>query len=118
MRLDELTQLGWGDAANVFCEKCTKYGTAELKVPVVVNPQIDRFAARPSPTTFGDHMLTLGIVRRQLQMPAVSSQPGSSEMRLGLEKHQSHKFIPVISPDEATDSIPIQDAKPVELVCS
>ena len=37
-------------------------------------------------------------------------------MRLGSEKPQSIKFIPVLSPDGATDSTPIQDAKPVEPV--
>jgi hypothetical protein len=37
MRLDELTQPGWGDAANYFCERDMKYGTAELKVPAIVN---------------------------------------------------------------------------------
>ena len=28
MRLDELTQLGWGDAANYFRKRDMKYGTA------------------------------------------------------------------------------------------
>jgi hypothetical protein len=37
-------------------------------------------------------------------------------MRLGSEKPQSQKFIPVLSPGMATDSMPIQDAKPVEPV--
>jgi hypothetical protein len=36
MRLDELTKPGWGDAANYFCERDMKDGTAELKVLVVV----------------------------------------------------------------------------------
>jgi len=35
MRLDELTQPGCGDAANYFCERDMKYGTADLKVPAV-----------------------------------------------------------------------------------
>jgi hypothetical protein len=49
-------------------------------------------------------------------MPAVNSRPESSPMRLGSEKPQSHKFIPVLLPGTATDSMPIQDAKPVEPV--
>ena len=53
MRLDELTQPGWGDAANYFRERDMKYGTTELKVLAVVNPQTDMTAATPSPTTFG-----------------------------------------------------------------
>jgi len=59
-------------------------------------------------------MQTLDIVRGQLEMPVVTSRPGSSQMRLGSEKLQSNKFIPVLWPDVATDSTPIQDAKPVE----
>jgi hypothetical protein len=53
MRLNELTQLGWGDAANYFRERDMRYGTAELKVPAVVKPQIDTTAATPSPITAG-----------------------------------------------------------------
>jgi len=37
-------------------------------------------------------------------------------MRLGSEKPQSQKFTMVLSPDAATDSIQIPDAKPVEPV--
>jgi len=56
IRLDELTQPGWVDAANYFCESDMKYGTAELKVPAVVRPHIDMTAAIASPTTAGKHM--------------------------------------------------------------
>jgi len=38
MKLDELTQLGWEDAADYFCERDKKYGTFELRVPAVVQP--------------------------------------------------------------------------------
>jgi len=91
-------------------------GTAELKVPAVVTPRIDTTAASASPTTAGEHMQTLDIVRGQLEMLAVTSQPGSSQMRLRSEKPQSNKFIPVLAPDAATCSTPMQDAKPVEPV--
>jgi len=83
MRLDELTQPGWGDAANLFYERDMKDGTAELKFPAVVKPEIDMTAATPSLTTFGELMQTLDIVWRQSQIPAVTSQPGSTQMRLG-----------------------------------
>jgi len=53
MRLDELTQPGWGDAADYFHERDMMYGTTERKVPAVVKPQTDTTAATPSPTTFG-----------------------------------------------------------------
>jgi len=39
MKLIELMQLDWGDAANSFCERDTKYRTAELKVPAAVAHQ-------------------------------------------------------------------------------
>ena len=116
MRLDELTQPGWGDAANYFRERDMRYGTAELKVPAVVKPQIETTAATPSPITVGEHMQTPEIVRGQSEMPAVTSPPGSCQMWLGSEKPQSHEFIPVLSPGMATDSMPIQDANPVEPV--
>jgi hypothetical protein len=62
MRLDELSQPGWGDAANYFHERDMKYGTAELKVPAVVKHRMDTTAATPSLTTVGKHMQTLEIV--------------------------------------------------------
>jgi hypothetical protein len=116
MRLDELTQPGWGDAANYFCERDMRYGTAELMVPAVVKPQIDSTTATPSPITVGEHMQTPVIVQGQSEMPAVTSRPGSSQMRLGSEKPQWHKFIPVLLPGMATESISIRDVNPVEHV--
>jgi len=91
-------------------------GTAELLVPAVVKPQIDSTTATPSLITVGEHMQTPEIFRGQSGMPAVTSQPGSSQMRLGSEKPESHKFIPVLSPGMATDSITILDTNPVEPV--
>jgi len=93
-----------------------KHGTAEIKFLAVVKFQIDTTAATPSPTTFGEHIQTYNIVRRLSQMPAVTSGPGGGQLRLGSEKPQLNKFIPVLSPDAASDSTPIQDAKSVEPV--
>jgi hypothetical protein len=62
MRLDKLTQPGWGDAANYFRERDMKYRTAELKLLAVGKPQIDTTAATPSPMTVGEHMQTPEIV--------------------------------------------------------
>ena len=103
MRLDELTQPGWGDAANYFRERDMRYGTAELKVPAVVKPQIETTAATPSPITVGEHMQTPEIVRGQSEMPAVTSRPGSIPMRLGFEKPQAQIFIPILLPNAPTD---------------
>jgi len=116
MRFDELTQPGWEDAADYFRERDMKYGTAELKVPAVFKPHRDTTAAAPSPTTFGEHMQPPDIVHRQELMQAVTCRPGSSQMRLGSEKPQSHKFMPVLLPDAEPEVAPIQDAKPVELI--
>ena len=116
MRLDELTQWGWGTAAKNFRERDMRYGTAELMVQAVVKPQIDLTTATPSPITVGEHMQTPEIVGGQSEMPAVTSRPASSQMRLGSEKPQSDKVIPVLSPGMAIDFIPIQDANPLEPV--
>jgi hypothetical protein len=56
MRLDQMTQPGWGDAPNFFHERDMKYGTAKLKVPAVVMPHIVMTPASASPTTAGEHM--------------------------------------------------------------
>jgi hypothetical protein len=73
IRLDELTQPGWRDAANYFHERDMRYGTGKLKVPAVGKPQIDTTAATPSLITVGEHMQTPEIVRGQSEMPAVTS---------------------------------------------
>ena len=114
MRLDELAQPGLGDTANYFHERDMMYGTAELKVPAVVKHQIDTTAATPPPTAFGEHMQTLDIIRGQSQMPAVTSRPGSSQMRLRSENPQLHQFLLVRPPRRAPDLTLIQDLKPVE----
>ena len=49
-------------------------------------------------------------------MPVVTSRPGSSQMSLGSEKPQSHKFIQVLAPGMATNSMPNQHANPGETV--
>ena len=62
LRLDELMQPGWGDAADYICERYMKHGKTELKVPAVVKPQTDMTAPTPSPITFGELMHTFDIV--------------------------------------------------------
>jgi len=54
MTLAELTQPGWGDAADCFHERDNKSGTSKLKVPVIIKSQTDQVAAAPPPTTFGN----------------------------------------------------------------
>ena len=114
MTLNELMQPGWGDAANNFSERDLEYGTAGSKVPAVVKPQIDTTAASPPLKTFEEHTQTLDIVHGQSAMWAVTSRPGSSQMRLGSEKPQLQKFLLVHSPDAARYLTLIEDVMPVD----
>jgi len=98
MMRDELTQQGWGDAADYFRERNEKYATTELKVPAVIQPHTAEDAASSVPTTFGEPMETLDSVPRKLQMPQVTSRPRSSHMRLGSLKPQTHECIPSLAP--------------------
>jgi len=117
MKLDELTQPGWEDAADYFREREKKYGTAELRVPVVVQPQTDYGSSAPPPTTFGELMERLDIVPGISQMPQGTSRPGSSHIRLGSLKPQSNMRISGLEPAVEPDTSPLLKAKPVELVC-
>jgi hypothetical protein len=84
--LDETSQPGWEDAANYFYEQDKKFGTSELRVPAVVQPQTDDHAPPPPPTTFRE--LT-DIVPGIAQKPQGTSPPGSSHIRLGSVMPQS-----------------------------
>ena len=83
MKLDELTQPGCGDPADSFRERDTKHGLTESNVLAVVQPQMADDAASSMPPTFGEHMETLDSVPGELQMPQVTSHPGSRHVRLG-----------------------------------
>ena len=76
MWLDKRTQPGWGDAVEYFNETDKTYGTAELKVQVVVKLQTDMTAATPLPTTSLELIQSLEIVPGQYEMPQVASRPG------------------------------------------
>jgi len=116
MKLDELTQLGWEDAANYFRERDKKYGTTELRVPAVVQPQTNDDAPAPPPATFGELMESLDIVPRISQRPHGTSRAGSSHIRLGSVKPQSKSSIPSGVPAAEPDSSTLLKAKPVEPV--
>jgi len=59
MKLDELTQPAWGDAAYNFRERDKEYGTTQLKVPAVIQPQTADDSVSSVPTTFGVLVETL-----------------------------------------------------------
>ena len=116
IKLDELTQLGWEDVANYFRKTDNKYGTSELIVPAIVQPQTDDDAAAPAPTTFGELMECLDIVPGISQMPQGTSRPGSSHMRLGSMKPHSNTSISGLEPTAERDMSPLVKAKPDEPV--
>ena len=58
--------------------------TTEWDFPAVVQPQTVDDAASSVLTTFDDPMETLDSVPGKFQMPQVTSQAGSSHIRLGL----------------------------------
>jgi len=116
MKLDELTQPGWEDAADYFREREEKYGTSELRVPAVVQPQTNHDTPAPLPTSFGELMESLDILPGISQRPQGTSRPGSSYIRLGLVKPQSKSSIPSGEPAAEPDSSTLLKAKPVEPV--
>jgi len=116
IKLDELTQAGWEDAADYFRERDKKYDTSEMRVPAVVQQQTNDDAPAPPPTTFGELMEMLDIVPGISQRPQGTSRPGSSHIRLGSAKPQSKSSIPSGEPAAEPDSSTLLNAKPVEPV--
>jgi hypothetical protein len=116
VRLEEMMQPGWGDAADYLHERDMKYGMTEVKVPAVGKPKTDPTAATPSRTTFGELMQGLGNIPGQSQMPQVMSRQGSSQMRLGSEKPQADDHTVLQMPAIVLDSLQIEIAKPVQPV--
>jgi len=104
MKLDELTQPGWEDAADYFHARDTKYCTTKLRVPAIVQPLTRDDTPAPPPTTFGELMESLDIVPRILQRPQGTSRRGSSQIRLGSVKLQSKSSIPSGEPAAEPDS--------------
>jgi len=116
MKLDKLTQPGWEDAADYFCERDKKYGTTELRVPAVVQPETKDDAPAPPAPTFGEPMESIDIVPRISQRPQGTSRPGSSHIRLGSVKPQSKSSIASGEPAAKPDSSMLLKAKPFEPV--
>jgi len=114
MKLEQLTHQGWEDAADYFRERDKKYGTAELRVPEVVQPQTDDDALAPPPTTFGELMERLEIVPGISQMPRGTSRPGSSHIRLVSVEPQWKTIVSGLEPAAEADMFPLLKAKPVE----
>jgi len=116
MKLDELTQQGWEDAADCFHERDKKYGTSTLRIPAVVQPQTDDDAAAHAPITIRERMEYIYIDPRISQMLQGTFRPGSSDIRLGSGEPQSNMSIFGLPTAAKPHSSLIQNAKPVELV--
>ena len=116
MKLDGLTQPGWEDAADYLREGGKKYGTSDLRVAVVVKPQLDDDAAAPALTTFQVPMECLENVSRILWMPQATSWKVNSHVPLGSGKPQSNTSISGLAPAAELNSSLILNAQPVELI--
>jgi len=118
MKLDESTQPGCENAADYFRERHMKYGTFQLRVLPVVQPQTNDDAPAPPPTPFGELMESVDIVPGISQRLQGTSRPGCSHIRLGSVKPQSEWSIPSGEPAAEPDSSTLLKAKPVEPVSS
>jgi len=116
MMVDELTQPGWEDAADYCPERDKRYGTTELRVLAVVQPQTNHDAPAPLPPTFAELMESLDIVPGISQRMQGTSRPGSSHIRLGLVMLHSKSSIPSGELAAKPDSSMLLKAKPIEPV--
>jgi len=118
MKLDELTQPEWGDAADYFRERNKKYRTSELKVPAIIKSQTDHIAAAPSPKSFGELLETLNIIPGITPMTHRTSRPRSSQMRVGSRKPKSPERISSFPPGAESDLSLTMYATPVQPECA
>jgi len=114
MKLDELTQPGWGDTVDYFRERDMMYGMCESKVQAVIKSQTDHVAVAPPPTSFGELLETLDIIPGISRMPQCTSRPESSHMRVGSGKPKSPERISCLLPGAESDSSQITYATPVQ----
>jgi hypothetical protein len=73
MKLNELTQAGWEEAANYFAERDEKYGTTKLIFRAIIQPQLKDHAVAPPPAILGELMMSHDIVPGMLQRPQGTS---------------------------------------------
>ena len=117
MKPDRLTQPGWGDMAEYIRERDKKYETTELNVLAVIQPQMPDDAPSSVQTTFGEPMETLDCVHGKLQMPQVTSRPGSSHITIVLRKPQTQERIVSLPPAPMRNWSPLQQSNHDDPVC-
>jgi len=116
MKLGELVQPGRGDSVDYICERDKMYGMTELMVPAVIQSPTADDAGLSALTTFAEPIKSLDRVPGKLRMSQVTSRPGSSHMRLGLRKHQTHEPILSLRPAPMPGSSADQESKHVKPV--
>jgi len=114
IRLDKMTQPGWGDAADNICQGDIKYGIAKLMVAADDKFQTDMTATRPLLRTFGELKQSLDILPRQSQMPQGNSRLGCSHMRLDSKRPRQQKLVASPSTDMVPNSSPNKNPKSIE----
>jgi hypothetical protein len=62
MKLDQMTQPGWEDAAHYFRETDNKYSMSELMIAAIIQRQTEDHTAAPVETKFGQLMECLEII--------------------------------------------------------
>jgi len=117
MKLDELTQPGWEDAAHHFSEWEEKYSTSELVVPAIVQPRTDDDTLAAALTTFGVCMQCLAIVPGISPMPQGASGPANCQMRVGSMELLMNMRLSCLEPAAERDMSHLLKAKPDEPVC-
>jgi len=95
---DELTQPGWGDAANNMQKRDMKYGTSEFRVLAVIKPHTNTFVDTPAPKTLGELMESHDTIHGKLQQ---TFRQGSCHMRLASGTPPSQERRASLPPDIA-----------------
>jgi len=113
MRLEESTQLGWGDVAEYFYGSDMKSSTAKLMVQAAIKPPTNKDVAISALTTHGELIESLGTFPGNSHLQQATSCQGSSHMRLGSGKSQSHTSLGCLPPDTIPDSLLIMKLKPL-----
>jgi len=62
MKLDTLTQLGWGDVADYCRQRDKKYQMSKFMGPAAIKPQTEKVSAISTPTSCGEHLEALVII--------------------------------------------------------
>jgi len=81
-----------------------QYGTSKLKVPAVIELEVQADAAASAPTSIRELMETLNIVPIKLEMLWGNSQPESCHTKLVCEKLLFPKKLVSLQPDADPNS--------------